>query len=62
VCVVKLKIFINDMNCKNAKLELILKSKISGDKSIESDEESRRQNDAITVCQFLCAKLDEGVK
>ena len=44
------------------KLHFILGKKISGDKTIDSDEASRRHNDAITVFQFVCAKLDEGVK
>jgi len=33
-----------------------------GESNLDCEEEGRRQNDAITVCQFLCAKLDEGVK
>jgi hypothetical protein len=35
---------------------------VSGELELDVEEEERRQNDAITVWQFLCAKLDEGVK
>ena len=53
---------INKLDCNCLRFVFVFNLLFLGESNLDSEEEERRQNDAITVCQFLCAKLDEGVK